>query len=627
MLEGASYWSRRKVSRRSALRGAAAGVAGLAGAALIGCSGDDDDTVAATSTASTNVGAEQQSQGTGTAAAAPTVMMESTSPAVVAADQIKIPPGIYDSPIPATAAEANPMVNAVRGGVMRYRYLDPPRMDINRMLSCTIFHTMDYTNSKLTRGRTGASAHPFLVEIEGDLAESWEKSPDAMEFTFHLHRGVKLHNKPPVFGREFTSHDVKASLERYRAGGTQKDVYAPVTAIETPDDYTVVVQLDQPLADFATSVSSWSFLWPQELVDDDGLLQEQAIGTGAFVQEEWTRRERSVFTAHPDYFEQPLPFLDGIEVVVQNDRARQREAFLAGNFWGWSARDDEDAAEMATNSTSMVLWKYPRSRGANVNGWHFQMNNPRFADPRVRRAISLAFDRDEYDNERNAGDNAAPGGAFSNPPMPWSLLYDDYPDASMNGKWYRFNPVLASQMMQGAGYTAERPLEFELETYYFGDAFRERVVPGINASLPEVRISFRQLDLPTHVTLLSDGSFQDAIGIVWGPPAHSMDQWIFPWWHSQGGLNFNNVSDPDMDSMLEAQRASSDLAEKQAIWRQVWERIHDQVWDAWWPEPLRRHAHHNWIMNMRPHALMGEWVCYTSGQSRAMWMTADAPQR
>jgi hypothetical protein len=63
------------------------------------------------------------------------------------------------------------------------------------------------------------------------------------------------------------------------------------------------------------------------------------------------------------------------------------------------------------------------------------------------------------------------------------------------------------------------------------------------------------------------------------------------------------------------------------LWQKVWDRIHDQVWDFWWPQPLNRYAKHNWVMNHRPHGLMGSYVCYTSGQVRAMWLTEDAPQR
>ena len=618
MPEG-TYWTRRPMSRRTALRGAGVGVAGLAGAALIGCGSDDGDG-GATATAT--------AQGSGGQAGAITATASVTDAGAtpVPADQVRVTPGVYNAPVPPTPAEANPLVNGKYGGTIQIRYLDPPRMDINRTLSCTIYHTMDYTNSKLVRGKTGATAHPFLVEVEPDLAESWEASPDNTEFTFHLRQGIKTHNVEPTNGREFTSEDVKLSMERYQAGGVQKDVFAPVTNIETPDDYTVKVTLDQPLADFATNVSSWSFMWPREMIENEDLLQERAVGTGAFIQEEWTKKERSVFAKHPDYFEDGLPFVDKVITPVQNDTASQRAGFLTDNFYDWNARDDDDMQDMfKQRGDTMVGWKLPISRGANVNGWHFQMNNPVFQDERVRRAISLGMDRVEFDLADNAGDNQNPEGPFSNPPLPWAFLYDEQPTAAANGQWYQFDPAQASQLLQAAGYTADSPLEFEHVTWYDRQDSAEILIPGLNAVVPEINVKFREVDNPTQVTLLSDRNFDDSIGIVWGPPGYSMDQWIFPWWHTNGGLNYNAAGNADLDALLEKQRASTDLDEKKETWQQVWDIVHDQVWDLWWPEASPRRAHHNYMLNYRTHGLMGSYVCYSSQQARAIWLDDGAP--
>ena len=98
----------------------------------------------------------------------------------VPAGQVRITPGFYDSPIPPTAAELDPMANHRPGGTLVAQYLDPPRMDINRTLSCTVNSTMDFTKNKLTRGAFGPQADNRRIQIEPDLAESWETSPDGL---------------------------------------------------------------------------------------------------------------------------------------------------------------------------------------------------------------------------------------------------------------------------------------------------------------------------------------------------------------------------------------------------------------------------------------------------------------
>ncbi|MEZ4502155.1 MAG: ABC transporter substrate-binding protein [Dehalococcoidia bacterium] len=615
-----NYWTSRALSRRTAIRGAGVGLAGLAGAALIGCGGGDDGAEATATTGPEGQGAAAGGAVTATA----TEAVSGGTP--VPEDQIKLAPGYYSAPVPPSPAELDPMVNGKYGGTLNTTYLDPPRMDINRTLSCTIYTTMNYTNNKLIKQRTGANAHPFIVEVEGDLAENWEASPDNTEFTFHLHQGIKTHNVDPTNGREYTSEDVKLSMERYQAGGVQKDVFANVTGIETPDDYTVKVTLDQPISDFPINLASWSFMWVKELIEDEDRLDREAIATGPYLQAEWTPKERSVFQKHPEYFKEGLPFIDEVITAVQSDTAALRAGFLTDNFFSWSARDDDDMDSMVSSKDTTVGWKFPTSRGANVNGWHFQMTNPKFQDDRVRHAISLGMSRDEFDLADNAGDNQNPNGAYSNAPMPWALLYDEYPDARANGQWYQFDPEQASQLLQAAGYSADNKLTWEHVTWYDRQDSGEILIPGLNSAVPEVEVSFRQVDNPTQVTLLSDRNFDDSIGIVWGPFGFSMDQNIFGWWHTQGGLNYNAAGNAELDMLLEKQRALTDAAEKKEVWQQVWDIIHDQVWDLWWPEAYRRYAWHNYALNYRPHGATGPvGSCYTSDQVQTMWLESGAP--
>ena len=183
-----NYWSRR-VTRRSALRGAGVGVAGLAGAALFGCGGGGEEESTVADLKSTN------------SFAAGDALQIPPPAGKVGKDQVRIKPGAYDNFVPMTPAETDPLANGRYGGTLLNRYLDPPSMDFNRTLSCTINSTMDYTKNKLVRGIFGPRANPALIHVEPDLAENWEVNPEQTEFTFHLRKGVKFHNVAPVNGR------------------------------------------------------------------------------------------------------------------------------------------------------------------------------------------------------------------------------------------------------------------------------------------------------------------------------------------------------------------------------------------------------------------------------------------
>ena len=612
-----TYWTRARVGRRSVLRGAGLGIAGLAGAALIGCGGSDDGDATATAT---------QGSQTGLQLTATAVATESATAATpVPADQVRLTPGVYTGPVGPSAAELNPAVNAVRGGVAKMIYLDPPRMDLSRTLSCTIYTTLCNTSNKLTRGKTGPLADPFRVEVEPDLAESWEITEGGQKHTFKLRQGAKFHNKAPVNGREFTAEDVTKTVEMY-SGGSQKDVFSVVDSMETPDDYTITFNLNQPLNDFPLSIAAWSFIYPKELVDDEEMRQQVAIGTGPYTQEEWVQKERSVFKANPDYWEKdaagnPLPYLDGIEAYVQGDTNALRAGFATDNYGYYSGRDQADVEELfKENSDDMVVSVIPISRGANVNGFQFQMTNPIYQDDRIRQGISKAFDRDEYDVARNGGDNQNPEGAYSNSPMPWPLMFDAYPTQKANWQWYQFDAAEASKMLQAAGYTADNPLKAEMPSYYFRTELAQLVVPGINQNLPEVQITFREVDNPTHVTLMSDRNFDSMIGFLWGPPGYSMDQWIYPFYHSTGSLNYGSINDAELDDLLVKQRSESNADAQKALWQQIYDRIHDKVYQAWFPEVQIRASWHNYILNYRHHGWIGNYTCYGADQARAIWL-------
>jgi len=524
---------------------------------------------------------------------------------------------LFEGTAPPSAAEADPLANGKYGGELVFRQFDSPHFDFNRVLSSTVNTPNDLTKNKLFRLRLGASADPGAIEIEPDLAESFEVNGDATEFTFHLHQGAKFHNVDPVNGRVFTSEDARLSIERYQAGGAQKDVFSPVISMETPDDYTIVVKLDQPFAEFPTTTASWSYMDAKETIAIPDFIRDHMVGTGPFIQTEWIQKERQVFEKHPEYFETGYPFLDRITGQVQEDAAAIRAAFQTGNFVEIGVANADEAEVVLGNTDTAVMLRYLGAQGANVNGFHFQMANPKYQDERVRRAFSMAIDRVEWDLARRGPEDTT--GGFSNPPIAWRFIHDELPTLESHGPWYQHDPEQASQLLQAAGYSGSNPLTAVFKAWYARNDWTEIMVPQFNR-LPEFEITFEQVDNPTAVTLLSDRNFQDPVNITWGPPAYSVDQMVYPWYHSQGGLNHNNVNDPTIDELVTAQRAEQDAEARKEIWRDIEERILDQVWDVFTPTGIwSRRLWHNWALNFRPHGL-GNLTTYATHQLRAVWL-------
>ena len=90
-----------------------------------------------------------------------------------------------------------------RGGILRVRGFDPPNFDHQLTSTGLTQSTVSFVYSKLVRHKVGADVQPGTFIVEPDLAERWE-TPDETTYIFHLRKGVKWHNKPPVNGRELT---------------------------------------------------------------------------------------------------------------------------------------------------------------------------------------------------------------------------------------------------------------------------------------------------------------------------------------------------------------------------------------------------------------------------------------
>ena len=593
----ANYWER-GITRRTALRGAGVGFVGVAAAALIGCSSKSKTPAATTG-------------------AAPGAAGDASKP--VPADQVRLKAGDTYTGIFPTAAEQNPLANAKRGGTYKFRIYDSPHMDFNKILSSTVNTPNDITKSKLFRLVLGAKADSGAIAIEGDLVEKFEVADGASKYTLHLRKGVKFHNVKPTNGREFNSEDVKLSIARYQAGGVQADVFAQLKSIATPDPYTVVLTLDQPMVEFPQTAASWSYMDAKEMVADNKYLTEHAVGTGPFIQASWTAKDGQEFVRHPDYFEKGMPFLDKISGKVIDDDNVLQSAFATENIFNYEASTPDIAKQLLKQASKSVLHVYRGAQGANVNGFHFQMKNPKWQDERIRRAFSMAFDRKDWAVARFGEDAATSGNGYSTGPVAWSALYDKVPDLSVQGPYYQYNPAEATKMLAAAGFTKDKPITAEMSAWYSRLDWGDILVPALN-KLGPIKATLKTVDNPTAVTLLNGRNFQDITNITWGPPAYAVDQTLYPWYYSKGGLNHNNKNDPAMDKLVTAQRQELDAKKRKELWQQCVDRIYDQAWDVFTPVNFqRRGLWHNYVMNFRQHGL-GALTTYCTAQVRGIWL-------
>jgi peptide/nickel transport system substrate-binding protein len=302
------------------------------------------------------------------------------------------------------------------------------------------------TNNRLIRWNKDMSG------FELDLAESW-KRVDLLTYEFKLHKGIKFHDVPPVNGRELTSADVKYSVERvsgmYGRKASFKHKYyfdGKLTAIETPDKYTVIFKLKEPYAPFLNFLAAdWSVIVPKEAVDQYGDLKKNAVGTGPFLLEEYVMGSHISMVKNPNYFKKGLPYLDKIKITIMRDPATIMAAFLAGNldsfgpyFFQVPVVKEKAPKAILEREKTFHMWVL-RTQPCTTT---YEDLDPPFKDRRVRQALGLAIDKQKLLNLAWGGAGTVQIGAVPNFP-PYSLPESDQ---------LEYNPEKAKKLLAEAGY-------------------------------------------------------------------------------------------------------------------------------------------------------------------------------
>ncbi|WP_455382890.1 ABC transporter substrate-binding protein [Salinispira pacifica] len=282
------------------------------------------------------------------------------------------------------------------------------------------------------------------------LAESWEISPDNLTWTFHLRHGVLFHN-----GDLFTSRDVKATLDRVRdpaIASPNASEFSAISAIDTPDDYTVVLHLSEPFAPLLASLASgWGAILPASLIAAGHDFDNKPVGTGPFMLSQWVRDNRIVLKKNPDYWMSGHPMIDGVDFNIITEHAVQLQGLLSGQIDIDYLLNKEDLPQVEQNPNT----SYKSVLTALVCVLAMNNSRPPFDNLKVRQAINYAIDK------KAALDAAYGGGKVVGTFMDYSdPYYVDYTDL------YPYNPDKARELLASSGADLSRPLDLALPQNY-----------------------------------------------------------------------------------------------------------------------------------------------------------------
>lgn len=226
------------------------------------------------------------------------------------------------------------------------------------------------------------------------LAESWEVSEDGLTWTFYLRQGVKWHN-----GDDLTAEDVAYTMNRAAdpdVGSYLAESFPTVDSAEAVDDLTVVLHLSAPHGGLLDQLPGLYIVNEKWIEEHDGHAAREMMGTGPFMFVEWIPDEVIRLERNPNYWRmgedgQPLPYLDGVELIPMEDEAARMTALETGEV---------DLAGVAQSYVERFLGNPDIVMEGPESLWWayavgFNVTRPPFDNKLVREAICWALDRDE----------------------------------------------------------------------------------------------------------------------------------------------------------------------------------------------------------------------------------------
>jgi len=464
------------------------------------------------------------------------------------------------------------------GGVLtRASSWDPPVLDPRLTQSIGLFQFAALTSNRLVRYAFADEASGTNdLTLKGDLAESWQSSPDHRVWTFKLRQGVKWHNVPPLNGRGLVAADVKHCFEAYAKEGVQSFTFREIEGMETPDEHTLRVHLQSPNVLFPQNLAEpITVIFAREVLEEDGDLKKRLIGTGPYLLKEHTRKVRVVLARNPDYFDKGRPYVDEYTILSTPDAATRLAAFRTGQSdILWLASLGEVETVRKTNPAAVVQ-EYKNVLAPF--GLALAQDKPPFNDVRVRRAISMAVDRQKQVDTLFEG-HGIPGWG-----VPYIYYQDKMPTLAQLGPWWRHRPTEAKKLLAEAGHANG----FETTLFYY-EYFPQMTsqVQLVQQDLKRnlnINVKITKLDYTTYYGRYVESKWD---GMAWGfqsGHAVGLDERTYQYMHSKSTKNFFRVNDPLIDELTTKLRQTPDRGEQRTIARKIVDREYDQVLRMWMP--------------------------------------------
>jgi peptide/nickel transport system substrate-binding protein len=309
---------------------------------------------------------------------------------------------------------------------------------------------VDMVYNGLVRFKPG-DATSFEPDLATSLPGPITDAQGKQTWTFFLRKGVMCHPSDGMPAYELTSDDVMYSLKKAASKDTStySSDYAGMT-FTSSDMNSVTITLDKPLSSalFYPRVANYSGGYivcskAAERLGIDGL-KTHPVGTGPFMFKSYTPKEKIDLVANDLYF-RGRPQLDGVEYRYMADVSSRELGLRSGQLDVIFGLQDGKWVDRLSRTQDVKVDVFGVGEVSTV---YFNVTRPPFDDPRVRKAVANALNRDEF--LAIYGSSVAQK-TFS--PVPEAFMAGGLTEMELINRnlEYRFDPTKAKQLLAEAG--------------------------------------------------------------------------------------------------------------------------------------------------------------------------------
>jgi len=399
-----------------------------------------------------------------------------------------------------------------------------------------------------------------LTELQRDgqmnprLAESWTFTPDLLEWTFKLRKGVKFHD-----GSDFTADDVVFTIRRVLADNTTplRTFIKLVKTIDKVDDHTVKFTLIQPYGIFHRQISYVNIMSKTyfDKVGDQGYATKP-VGSGPYKMVEWSKDNRMVLQANETYW-RGAPAIKRATYRPIPSEASRASALLSGEVDLVPTLPPSliDQMKAAPDLTVGV------APGFRVIFTAFNVNKPPLDNPMIREAIDKAIDRAAITDKLLRG-LGKPTGVMV-PPM--NIGYDSSFTPT------KFDPAAAKELVAKAGYKSE-PISIQYPNNNITMA--NEVVQAIAGYLTAagLKVEIKPMEFTAFFPLWLQSKLDSMYLFAFGSSQYHAET-VLTTMYEEGSHAYK--VDKEIDALLKKQRMETDPAVQKPLIVQAFRRSNE----------------------------------------------------